>query len=358
MSNPSSNASPVASPAADPPNSVLITGGTGSFGKTMLRELLAAGVPELRVLSRDEEKQDALRGELGDPRVRFYIGDVRDRASVDRAMAGVTCVFHAAALKQVPSCEFFPLEAVRTNILGSENVVRGAVEAGVRSLVCLSTDKAVFPVNAMGMSKALMEKVASAVAREIGPEAGTTISAVRYGNVMYSRGSVIPLFVRQIREGRPITVTEPSMTRFLMPLSASVALVRHAFAHAAQGDLFIRKAPAATIVDLVEALKRLFGVPDHAVEVIGWRHAEKLYETLASAEELAGAEDTGDYWRIPMDGRDLNYSAYVSEGEETPRALEDYHSHNTHRLDVEGVMALLETLPEIRAELDAWRAAG
>jgi len=340
------------------PNSVLITGGTGSFGRTMLRELIAAGVPELRVFSRDEEKQDTLRNELRDGRVRFYIGDVRDRTSVDRAMAGVDCVFHAAALKQVPSCEFFPLEAVRTNILGSENVVRSAVEAGVRSLVCLSTDKAVFPINAMGMSKAIMEKVAQAVAREIGPEAGTTISAVRYGNVMYSRGSVIPLFVRLIKAGKPVTVTEPTMTRFLMPLIDSVALVRHAFDHAAQGDLFIRKAPAAPLAVLVEALCRLFGVPDHPVEVIGWRHAEKLYETLASAQELASSEDMGDYYRIRMDGRDLNYSAYYSEGDEVPGAIEDYHSHNTRQLDVEGVMALLETLPEIRAELDEWRAGG
>ncbi|MEM7238585.1 MAG: SDR family NAD(P)-dependent oxidoreductase [Pseudomonadota bacterium] len=334
------------------PASVLITGGTGSFGKTMLRRLLADGVPELRVLSRDEEKQDALRSELRDCRVRFYIGDIRDRTSVDRAMAGVECVFHAAALKQVPSCEFFPLEAVRTNIIGSENVVRSGVEAGVRSIVCLSTDKAVFPINAMGMSKAIMEKVASAVAREIGPDADTTISAVRYGNVMYSRGSVIPLFVRQIRSGQPITVTEPTMTRFLMPLRDSVALVHHAFSHARQGDLFIKKAPAATLADLTTALCRLFGVPDHPVQVIGWRHAEKLYETLASAQEMAQSEDMEDYYRIHMDARDLNYSAYFSEGDEAPRNLADYHSHNTEQLDVEAVMTLLKTLPEIQAELD------
>lgn len=337
------------------PNSVLITGGTGSFGKTMLRELLAAGVPELRVLSRDEEKQDGLRAELRDPRVRFYIGDIRDRSSVDRAMAGVECVFHAAALKQVPSCEFFPLEAVRTNVIGSENVVRAAVEAGVRSLVCLSTDKAVFPINAMGMSKAMMEKVAHAVAREIGPDADTTISLVRYGNVMYSRGSVIPLFVRQIKTGAPITLTEPTMTRFLMPLRDSVSLVRHAFAHARQGDLFIKKAPAATLEVLVAGLKRLFDVPDHPVEVIGWRHAEKLYETLASAQELAQAEDQGAYWRIHMDERDLNYSAYFSEGDERARNLDDYHSHNTDRLDVAGVADLVATLPEVQAELTEWR---
>ncbi len=340
------------------PSSVLITGGTGSFGKTMLRELLAAGVSELRVLSRDEEKQDALRGELHDHRVRFYIGDIRDRTSVDRAIAGVECVFHAAALKQVPSCEFFPLEAVRTNIQGSENVVRAAVKAGVRSLVCLSTDKAVFPINAMGMSKAIMEKVAQAAAREIGPDADTTISLVRYGNVMHSRGSVIPLFVRQIKTSTPITLTEPGMTRFLMPLSDSVALVRHAFTHAAQGDLFIKKAPAATLANLVAGLKQLFDVPDHPVEVIGRRHAEKLYETLASAQELAQAEDQGAYWRIHMDRRDLNYSAYFSEGDEGARNLVDYHSHNTEQLDATGVANLIATLPEIQAELTAWRETG
>ena len=311
----------------------------------------------LRVLSRDEEKQDTLRRDLRDPRVRFYVGDTRDRSSVDRAVAGVECVFHAAALKQVPSCEFFPLEAVRTNIMGSENVVRAAVAAGASRVVCLSTDKAVFPINAMGMSKALMEKTAQAIAREIGPDTPTKIALVRYGNVMYSRGSAIPLFVRQIKAGQPITLTEPTMTRFLMPLAQSVDLVRHAFAHTYQGDLFIRKAPASTIADLVEALKRLFDVPDHPVEVIGWRHGEKLYETLASAQELATSEDMGDYWRIRMDGRDLNYSVYLSEGDREAAAHEDYHSHNTTRLDVPGVMDLLQTLPEIQVELAAWREA-
>lgn len=336
---------------------VLITGGTGSFGKTMLRDLLASGTTEVRVLSRDEEKQDALRNELRDSRVRFYVGDIRDRESVDRAMAGVDCVFHAAALKQVPSCEFFPMEAVRTNIIGSENVLRSAVAAGVRSLVCLSTDKAVFPVNAMGMSKAMMEKQAQAVARSIGPKAATTISMVRYGNVMYSRGSAIPLFIRQIKSGMPITVTVPEMTRFLMPLRDSVALVHHAFEHARQGDLFIRKAPASTIADLVTALKELFGVPNHPVEVIGWRHAEKLYETLASAQELGQSEDMGDYYRIRMDDRDLNYKAYFSEGDQTTVQHEDYHSHNTQQLDVEGVKALLLSLPEVQTELSAWQGA-
>jgi len=339
-------------------NRILITGGTGSFGKTILRDLLAEGVSELRVLSRDEEKQDALRNDLRDSRVRFYIGDIRDRDSVDRAMDGVDCVFHAAALKQVPSCEFFPIEAVRTNVMGSENVIRSAVRHKVRNIVCLSTDKAVFPINAMGMSKALMEKVAASVAREIGPDADTTISAVRYGNVMYSRGSVIPLFVNQIVTGRPITVTAPEMTRFLMPLRDSVALVRYAFAHARQGDLFIKKAPASTIGDLVQAMIEMFGVPDHPVEVIGWRHAEKLYETLASAQELAQSEDLGDYYRIVADQRDLNYSAYFSEGDDTPGAVEDYHSHNTQRLDIAGVKELLMSLPEVRAALDDWRAAG
>ena len=334
-------------------NTVLITGGTGSFGKTMLRDLLERGCPEVRVLSRDEEKQDALRNELRDDRVRFYVGDVRDRDAVERAMQGVECVFQAAALKQVPSCEFFPHEAVRTNIIGSENVLRAAIAAGVRGVVCLSTDKAVFPINAMGMTKALMEKTAQAAARDMGADAGTTISCVRYGNVMYSRGSAIPLFVRQIRQGKPITITEPTMTRFLMPLRDSVALVNYALTNARQGDLFIKKAPASTITVLVEALKELFGVPDHPTEIIGWRHAEKLYETLASAEELAHSEDMGDYYRIVLDQRNLNYKAYFSEGQQEIVQHEDYHSHNTARLDVAGVKDLLLTLPEIRAELDA-----
>ncbi|PHQ85730.1 MAG: UDP-glucose 4-epimerase [Thalassobium sp.] len=337
------------------PASVLITGGTGSFGKTMLRELLAAGVQELRVFSRDEEKQDALRNDLRDSRVRFYIGDIRDKTSVERAIAGVECAFHAAALKQVPSCEFFPMEAVRTNIIGSDNVIRAAIEAGVRSLVCLSTDKAVFPINAMGISKSMMEKLAASAAREIGPDANTTISTVRYGNVMYSRGSVIPLFVRQIKAGNPITLTAPEMTRFLMPLRDSVALVRYAFDHAAQGDKFIKKAPASTIGDLATAMLELFDVPDHPVEVIGWRHGEKLFETLASAQELAQGEDLADYIRIHSDARDLNYSAYFSEGEDLPGEVEDYHSHNTNRLDVSATKDLLLTLPEIQDELAQWK---
>jgi len=321
----------------------------------MLKDLLGSDIDEVRVLSRDEEKQDALRNHLRDPRVRFYIGDVRDRESVDRAVDGVDCVFHAAALKQVPSCEFFPMEAVRTNIVGSENVVRASVAARVRSVVCLSTDKAVFPVNAMGMSKAMMEKVAQSIARTLGPDADTIISMVRYGNVMCSRGSAIPLFMDQIRSGRPITVTEPMMTRFLMPLRDSVALVHHAFEHARQGDLFIRKAPASTISDLVAALKELFDAPDHPVEVIGWRHAEKLYETLASAQELGSSDDMGDYYRILMDARDLNYPAYISEGDRTTVQHEDYHSHNTQRLTVPEIKDLLMSLGEVSSSVQQWR---
>lgn len=335
---------------------ILITGGTGSFGKTMLRDLLDQGVGQVRILSRDEEKQDALRNDLRDDRVRYYIGDIRDRESVDRAMIGVDYVFHAAALKQVPSCEFFPLEAVRTNIIGSENVIRSAIAARAKSLVCLSTDKAVFPVNAMGQSKAMMEKMAAAAARELGNAGATTISSVRYGNVMYSRGSAIPLFIKQIKEGKDITVTEPTMTRFLMPLRDSVSLVNHAFTNANQGDLFIRKAPASTIIDLVQALKELFGRPDHPVEIIGWRHAEKLYETLASAQELAQSEDMGDYYRIMPDTRDLNYKPYFSEGDTTAAQFEDYHSHNTEQLTVQGVKDLLLSLPQVQNELANWTA--
>jgi UDP-glucose 4-epimerase len=323
----------------------------------MLLDLLDKGCDEIRVLSRDEEKQDLLRNTFRNSNVKFFIGDIRDRDSVDRAMSGVDRVFHAAALKQVPSCEFFPLEAVRTNILGSENVIRSALAHNVRSVVCLSTDKAVLPCNAMGISKAMMEKLAQSLARSIGPEAATKISLVRYGNVMFSRGSVIPLFINQIKSGRPITITEPRMTRFLMPLRDSVDLVHYAFANAQQGDLFIRKAAACRIGDLVVALQELFGAKDHPVETIGWRHSEKLYETLATSQELSNSEDMGKYYRIRMDSRDLNYSAYVNEGDEQTLQLEDYHSHNTDRLDVEGVKVLLLSLPEVRAEIAAWNIA-
>lgn len=331
-------------------STVLITGGTGSFGQTMAKRLLGQACHEVRILSRDEAKQEAMRIDLQDDRTKFYIGDVRDRSSVDGAMNGVDYVFHAAALKQVPSCEFFPIEAVRTNILGSSNVLESAIAGGVKSVVCLSTDKAVFPINAMGASKALMEKTAHASARRLG-ENGTTISCVRYGNVMYSRGSVIPLFVRQIRLGQAITVTEPKMTRFMLALTEAVELVDFALINARQGDVFIRKAPACTIEVLVEAMKNLFGT-DNPVQTIGMRHGEKLYETLASAEEVLRAEDMGDYYRIPMDDRDLNYSMFTSEGELDGAQTQNYHSHNTEQLDVKGVEELLMTLPEIRMELD------
>lgn len=325
---------------------ILVTGGTGSFGSTMVRRLLTRGVRQVRILSRDELKQHEMRTAIADDRLRFYLGDVRDFDSVARAMESVDLVFHAAALKQVPSCEFFPLEAVRTNVQGSSNVIEAAHAAGVRSVVCLSTDKAVYPVNAMGMSKALMEKAAQAFSRNH-PESGTVVSTVRYGNVMHSRGSVIPLFVEQARLGGPLTVTDPDMTRFLMSLDEAVALVEHAFSHARPGDLFVRKAPACTVGVLAEAVAGLLGV-DPEYKVIGTRHGEKLYETLATREELARAHEEGDYFRVPIDARDLNYGAYFEQGDVLPGRLDDYHSHNTERLDVAAVKRLLLTLPEFR----------
>ncbi|TDC40830.1 polysaccharide biosynthesis protein [Micromonospora sp. KC213] len=328
---------------------VLITGGTGSFGQTMVRRLLDRGVEEIRVLSRDESKQDSMRRLLGDERVRYHVGDVRDYESVLQASRNVDFVFHAAALKQVPSCEFFPIEAVRTNVLGSANVIKAADRGGVESVVLLSTDKAVYPVNAMGMTKALMEKVAQAYARN-NPDSAMTVSCVRYGNVMYSRGSVIPLFVEQIKAGRAPTVTDPNMTRFLMSLADSAELVEHAFAHARPGDIFIRKAAACTVGDLADATCRLFDVPTK-LDVIGVRHGEKQDETLASREELTRADDFGDFLRVPFDARDLNYSLYVSEGELVEGPTEDFNSANAPRLDVPQIMDLLRTLPEIRAEL-------
>lgn len=328
-------------------STVLVTGGTGSFGSTMIRKLLDTDVREVRVLSRDELKQHELRQALSDSRVRFYLGDVRDEDSVHRATRGVDFVFHAAALKQVPSCEFFPLEAVRTNILGSSNVIEASNANGVQSVVCLGTDKAAYPVNAMGMSKALMEKVAQAFARN-NPTARTTVSTVRYGNVMLSRGSVIPLFVDQIRRGQPLTVTDPLMTRFLMSLEDAVLLVEHAFEHARPGDLFIRKAPASTVGDLARAVASAMG-READLQVIGTRHGEKLYETLATREELARAEDQGDYFRVAVDARDLNYGEYFDEGDVAESEIDDYHSHNTERLDVAGVVHLLEGLPQFRA---------
>ncbi|WP_328650005.1 SDR family NAD(P)-dependent oxidoreductase [Micromonospora sp. NBC_00330] len=328
---------------------VLITGGTGSFGQTMVRRLLDRGVDEVRVLSRDEAKQDAMRRLLGDERARYYVGDVRDYDSVLKASRGIDYIFHAAALKQVPSCEFFPLEAVRTNVLGSNNVVEAAERNGVGSVVVLSTDKAVYPVNAMGMSKAMMEKVAQAHARN-NPNSATTVSCVRYGNVMYSRGSVIPLFIEQIKAGRAPTVTAPGMTRFLMSLADSVELVEHAFRHARPGDIFIRKAAACTVGDLAEALCQLFDVPSK-LDVIGVRHGEKQAETLASGDELAHAEDFGDFLRVPLDGRDLNYALYVSEGGLGDGRTEDFNSSNAPQLGVPEIIELLKTLPEVRAEL-------
>ena len=328
---------------------MLVTGGTGSFGSTMVKRLLAAGVDEARVLSRDETKQDLMRRSISDPRVRFYLGDVRDMDSVSRASRGVHHVFHAAALKQVPSCEFFPLEAVRTNVLGSANVIEAANANEVKSVVCLGTDKAVQPINAMGMSKALMEKTVQAFARN-NPTASTVVSSVRYGNVMMSRGSVIPLFVEQVMAGRRITVTEPDMTRFLMSLDEAVGLVEHAFTHAEPGDLFIRKAPACTVGVLATAVAQLLGAePD--IEVIGIRHGEKVYETLATREELSRAVDQGDYFRVPVDARDLNYQAYFDEGARGEARVEEYHSHNTQRLGLDEVKAVLQTLEPIRAAM-------
>lgn len=328
---------------------LLITGGTGSFGHTVTKKLLERDVDEIRILSRDEAKQDAMRHELADSRLRFYVGDVRDYESVERATRDVDFVFHAAALKQVPSCEFFPLEAVRTNVLGSDNVVRASEYNGVRSLVCLSTDKAVYPVNAMGESKALMEKVAQSHGLN-NPNARTIVSCVRYGNVMYSRGSVIPLFIRQIKAGKDLTITNPNMTRFMMSLVNSVDLVEFAFRNAKQGDLFIRKADSCTVGDLAQAVLNLFR-SDVAIKVIGTRHAEKLSEALATSEELSRAEDMGDYFRIVADNRDLNYDLYVDRGNVRQTGFTDYDSHTVERLSVEQVEDLLLTLPEVRAEL-------
>lgn len=333
---------------------VLITGGTGSFGNELLQVIKDSEVKEIRIFSRDELKQEHMRIKLNNPKVKFYIGDIRERSSVDQAMEGVDLVFHAAALKQVPSCEFFPMQAVLTNIVGSHNVVESAIAHKVKSLVCLSTDKAVFPVNAMGMSKGMMEKVATAAARRLGP-GDTMISSVRYGNVMYSRGSVIPLFIDQIKQGKPLTVTDPNMTRFLLSLRSAIDLVLFAFEHAQQGDIFVRKAPASTVADLAQALKNLFK-SDVPINIIGTRHAEKLFETLATAGEIAQSEDMGDYLRVKMDDRDLNYAKYFTEGNVEENLIEDYHSHNTQRLTVPEIEQLLLTLPDVQRELAAWHS--
>lgn len=330
---------------------LMITGGTGSFGNAVLRRFLDTDVNEIRIFSRDEKKQEDIRLEFNNPKLKFYIGDVRDAHSLQDAMNGVNYVFHAAALKQVPSCEFYPMEAVKTNVLGAENVMNAAIAAGVERVIVLSTDKAVYPINAMGLSKAMMEKLMVAKARGRTPNE-TVLCATRYGNVMASRGSVIPLFVGQIKSGKPLTLTDPSMTRFLMSLEDSVDLVLHAFAHGRQGDIFVQKAPASTVEVLAHALSELFS-SDVPVRIIGTRHGEKLYESLVSREEMAKAEDMGDYYRIPADNRDLNYNKFFVEGETGMNAFDDYTSHNTVRLEVEGVKKLLLKLEFIREQLSA-----
>lgn len=329
---------------------LLITGGTGSFGNAVLRRFLNSDIKEIRIFSRDEKKQDDMRHQLQNPKVRFYIGNVRDRQSVDGAMTGVDYVFAAAALKQVPSCEFFPLQAVQTNVIGTNNVLESAIAHGVKNVVVLSTDKAAYPINAMGVSKAMMEKVAIAKGRALGNDAGTTICCTRYGNVMASRGSVIPLWVDQIKTDKPITITDPKMTRFMMTLDDAVDLVMYAFEHGHNGDLFVQKAPAATLEVLALALKELYHA-DTEVKTIGTRHGEKLYETLVTREEMAKAIDMGDYYRIPCDTRDLNYDKFFTEGNEDVARIEDYHSHNTARLDVEGMKNLLLKLRFIREDM-------
>jgi len=335
---------------------VLITGGTGSFGKAVVHRLLRTACDEIRIFSRDEWKQEEMRINYSNLRLKFYIGDVRDKNSVDQAMDGVDLVFHAAALKQVPSCEFFPMQAVQTNIIGSHNVVTSAIEHKIERIVFLSTDKAAYPVNAMGISKAMMEKVVMASTLML-KETATTVSLVRYGNVMCSRGSVIPLFIKQIKEGKPLTVTVPYMTRFLLALSEAVELVLFAFQNAEQGDLFIKKAPACTIGDLAQAVKTLFEA-DVPIQTIGIRHGEKIYETLATREELARAEDMGDYYRIRSDNRDLNYQKYgqyFTEGDMHEAEIEDYTSHNTLRLAVEDVVKVVGSLPEVQDKLEEWK---
>lgn len=322
---------------------LLITGGTGSFGNAVLKRFLDTDIAEIRIFSRDEKKQDDMRKRYNNAKLKFYIGDVRDSRSVEQAMRGVDYVFHAAALKQVPSCEFHPMQAVRTNVLGTENVLEAAIGAGVKRVVCLSTDKAVYPINAMGISKAMMEKVMVAASRNL-EGTNTVICGTRYGNVMASRGSVIPLFVDQVFTAKPITVTDPSMTRFMMTLADAVDLVLYAFEHGNNGDIFVQKAPAATVEVLTQAILELMNKPEHPVHVMGTRHGEKLYEALLSREEMACAQDMGDYYRVPADGRDLNYAKFVEEGEQklTQTAHgEDYNSHNTQRLDVAGMKLLL-----------------
>ena len=324
----------------------MITGGTGSFGNAVLKRFLDSDIKEIRVFSRDEKKQDDMRKRYDSTKLKFYIGDVRDYQSVLNATRGVDYIFHAAALKQVPSCEFHPMEAVKTNVIGTDNVLEAATQNNVKRVVCLSTDKAVYPINAMGISKAMMEKVMVAKSRN---DNNTVICGTRYGNVMASRGSVIPLFIEQVRAGQPLTLTDPNMTRFMMTLADAVDLVLYAFEHGNNGDMFVQKAPAATVETLARALTHLLNKPDHPINVIGTRHGEKLYEALLSREEMACAEDMGDYFRVPPDLRDLNYSKFVEQGEEKISQTEDYNSHNTERLDVDGMQNLLLKLNFMRA---------
>lgn len=334
----------------------MITGGTGSFGHAVLKRFLESDIGEIRIFSRDEKKQDDMRKRYSSEKLKFYIGDVREQRSLDAAFRGVDYCFHAAALKQVPSCEFHPMEAVRTNVLGADNVIDAAVSAGVRKLICLSTDKAVYPINAMGISKAMMEKVMVAASRNL-QATGTVICGTRYGNVMASRGSVIPLFADQIRAGQPITVTDPEMTRFMMTLDDAVELVMYAFDHGANGDIFVQKAPAATVGVLAQATREVLGRPDHEVREIGTRHGEKLYETLLSREEMAYADDLGEYFRLPPGGRDLDYAKFVEQGEERITRAGEYTSNNTRLLDVAQMGELLRTLPFMQRVLSGDPAA-
>lgn len=331
-------------------STLLLTGGTGSFGNAVLDGFINSNIKEIRIFSRDEKKQDDMRKLYNNDKLKFYLGDVRDYNSIEEAMLGVDYVFHAAALKQVPSCEFYPIQAVKTNVLGTENVLKAAFKAKVKNVICLSTDKAVYPINAMGISKAMMEKVMVAMSRD-SEYSGTRICGTRYGNVMASRGSVIPLFINQIQAGKPITITDPDMTRFMMTLSDAVDLVFYAFEHGKSGDIFVQKAPAATVMTLAVALSELMGLPNHPIQIIGTRHGEKLYETLLSKEEMAAAEDLGDYYRVPADNRDLNYSKYVEEGKvllTNTTHGEDYNSNNTKRLNIEEMKLLLMKLDIVR----------
>jgi len=329
---------------------LLITGGTGSFGNAVLRGFLDTNIKEIRIFSRDEKKQDDMRKKYNDPKLKFYIGDVRDVNSIIDAMRGVDYVFHAAALKQVPSCEFYPMQAVKTNVIGTENVLNCAINAKVKKVIVLSTDKAVYPINAMGVSKAMMEKVAVAKSRNLGDQ-DTMIAITRYGNVMASRGSVIPLFIDQVRQGKDITITDPAMTRFMMTLDQAVELVLFAFKHGNSGDIFVQKAPAVTIELLARTLTKLLGCPEHKVSIIGTRHGEKLYEALLTREEMVSAEDMGEYYRIPADTRDLNYSKYFEEGEEVVTQADEYHSHNTQQLTQQELEKILLNLREIQPDL-------